>query len=123
MATLRSVYRVALQDTKANLTKRRSVTTSSTRNAAAAATEVSKKKMKRLVFDNRSPSLQDFLAQHQPVLKPVDSPLAIPDQIPYLHARGQQLGSGRKFYIEVYGCQVHSCNTIFDALATYTFPL
>ncbi|CAO3618268.1 unnamed protein product [Mucor hiemalis] len=121
MATSRSVYRVALQGTKVNLTKRRSVTTSSTRNAAAAATEVSKKKMKRLVFDNRSPSLQDFLAQHQPVLKPVDSPLAIPNQIPYLHARGQQLGSGRKFYIEVYGCQMNVNDTeILNSIMTKT---
>lgn len=121
MSSLRSFYRRAWQDTKANLTKHRTVTTTTSRSAAAAATEVSKKKTKRLVFDNRSPSLQDFLAQHQPALKPVDSALAVPDQIPYLHARGQQLGSGRKFYIEVYGCQMNVNDTeILNSIMTKT---
>jgi hypothetical protein len=79
------------------------------RSYAAAATleETSKKKKKRLVFDNRSPSLQDFLSQHQsPATKAVDPKLVQPDAIPYLHVQGQGLGVGKKFYIEVYGCQV-----------------
>lgn len=71
-----------------------------------AVSELAKSKGKRLVFDSRSPSLQDFLAQRQIPTKPIDSALARPDEIPYLQAQGQQLGRGRKFYIEVYGCQV-----------------
>lgn len=70
------------------------------------AADLAKSKGKRLVFDSRSPSLQDFLAQRQLPTKPIDSALARPDEIPYLQAQGQQLGRGRKFYIEVYGCQV-----------------
>lgn len=68
--------------------------------------ETLKSKSKRLVFDSRSPSLQDFLAQRQVPLKPVEGSLARPDQVPYLQAQTQVLGKGKKFYIEVYGCQV-----------------
>ena len=110
MASLRPLSKKVLNDTNSVFIKQRHVATSPKNAAAAVATEAIKSKSKRLVFDNRSPSLQDFLAQHQPALKPVDSKLAIPDQIPYLRAQGQQLGIGRKFYIEVYGCQVRLCN-------------
>ncbi|KAI8372210.1 tRNA-I(6)A37 thiotransferase enzyme MiaB [Blakeslea trispora] len=77
------------------------------------------KKKKRLVFDNRSPSFQDFLAQ-QPT-KPVDPSLAQPDQVPYLHTHHQNLGQGRKFFIEVYGCQMNVNDTeILNAIMTQT---
>jgi hypothetical protein len=62
---------------------------------------------KNLVFDNRSPSLQDFLAQAN--ASKVDSlshSSAVADNVPYLNVVGPSLGRGRKFYIEVYGCQV-----------------
>ncbi|KAI7891024.1 uncharacterized protein EV154DRAFT_509760 [Mucor mucedo] len=93
-----------------------------TTNAAAVVTESAKSKAKRLVFDSRSPSLQDFLAQRQiPNAKPVDSALARPDQVPYLQAQGQQLGRGRKFYIEVYGCQMNVNDTeILNSIMTKT---
>jgi hypothetical protein len=70
--------------------------------SAAVATEVTKPK-KRLVFDNRSPSFQDFLAGKQ---EPIDNALTKPDDIPYLQMNKALLGKGKKFYIEVYGCQV-----------------
>lgn len=110
MSSLRPLSKKVLGNTHSVLIKQRHVTTSTKNSAAALATEATKAKSKRLVFDNRSPSLQDFLAQHQLPLKQVDSTLAIPDQIPYLRAQGQQLGRGKKFYIEVYGCQVRLCN-------------
>jgi hypothetical protein len=71
------------------------------RTFASAANELAKPK-KRLVFDNRSPSFQDFLAGKQ---KPIDRALTKPDDIPYLQTPKQMLGKGKKFYIEVYGCQ------------------
>jgi hypothetical protein len=80
--------------------------------AAAATLEETPKKKKRLVFDNRSPSLQDFLSQHQSPAKAVDPKLVQPDIIPYLHVQGQGLGVGKKFYIEVYGCQVREKATV-----------
>ncbi|KAI8883846.1 tRNA-I(6)A37 thiotransferase enzyme MiaB [Backusella circina FSU 941] len=90
--------------------------------AAAAALEEGTKKKKRLVFDNRSPSLQDFLAQHQsPATKTVDPKLIQPDTIPYLHVQGQGLGVGKKFYIEVYGCQMNVNDTeILNSIMTMT---
>lgn len=72
---------------------------------AAVAVASTEKKAKRLVFDNRSPSFQDFLSKQQPV-KAIDQALTKPDNIPYLQMDSKTLGQGRKFYIEVYGCQV-----------------
>lgn len=114
MASLRPLPKQILAKTRTTLVKQqqRLVNTSTKNNAAAAVatntvtSTTETKKKKRLVFDNRSPSFQDFLAQHQPPTKQIDSPLAQPDNIPYLSVQGQQLGRGRKFYIEVYGCQV-----------------
>lgn len=80
----------------------RRVQTKSFASAAATTTQVTKQK-KRLVFDNRSPSFQDFLAGKQ---EPIDSALTKPDDIPYLQRQKEFLGKGKKFYIEVYGCQV-----------------
>lgn len=101
----RPISRQFIDKARAILVKRQ-VTTN-------AVTEIAKNKSKRLVFDSRSPSLQDFLAQRQLPTKPIDSALAKPDQIPYLQAQGQQLGRGRKFYIEVYGCQVRCPPPLF----------
>ncbi|KAI7864767.1 tRNA-I(6)A37 thiotransferase enzyme MiaB [Spinellus fusiger] len=71
---------------------------------------------KRLVLDNRSPSLQDFLAKST---KPVDPALVHPDSIPYLTTHGPDWGRGRKFYIEVYGCQMNVNDTeILNAIMT-----
>lgn len=75
--------------------------------AQAAVATASTKKSKRLVFDNRSPSFQDFLSKQQPVkTSSIDQALTQPDNIPYLQMDSKTLGRGRKFYIEVYGCQV-----------------
>lgn len=74
-----------------------------TRTSAYATTAAATKK--RLVFDNRSPSFQDFLAQ-QSSNKPIDPKLTQPDNVPYLNVDSHLLGKGRKFFIEVYGCQV-----------------
>jgi len=76
------------------------------RYANAAVSTASAKKAKRLVFDNRSPSFQDFLSKQQPVKTSIDQALTQPDNIPYLQMDSKTLGRGRKFYIEVYGCQV-----------------
>jgi hypothetical protein len=103
MTSLRPISKQLIEKTKATLFKQKCLITTA---SAVVASQSAKKK--RLVFDNRSPSLQDFLAQHQlPLKKPIDSDLTKPDEIPYLSVQGQQLGRGRKFYIEVYGCQVH----------------
>ena len=72
---------------------------------AAVAVASTEKKARRLVFDNRSPSFQDFLSKQQPV-KAIDQNLTKPDNIPYLQMDSKTLGQGKKFYIEVYGCQV-----------------
>ncbi|GAA5816426.1 hypothetical protein MFLAVUS_009955 [Mucor flavus] len=83
--------------------------------------ETLKSKSKRLVFDSRSPSLQDFLAQRQVPLKPVEGSLARPDQVPYLQTQTQLLGKGKKFYIEVYGCQMNVNDTeILNSIMTKT---
>lgn len=81
---------------------RRSLATST--HAAERIPEVKTAK-KRLIFDNKSPSFHDFLASTQKN-KPIDAALIQPDRIPYLQAHAEHLGKGKKFYIEVYGCQV-----------------
>ncbi|KAI9277441.1 tRNA-I(6)A37 thiotransferase enzyme MiaB [Sporodiniella umbellata] len=78
-------------------------------------------KKRRLVFDNRSPSLSDFLSQRDMKKKPLDAALIQPDQVPYLQAQTEQLGKGRKFYIEVYGCQMNVNDTeILNAIMKKT---
>ncbi|KAG0170490.1 CDK5 regulatory subunit associated protein 1 [Apophysomyces sp. BC1015] len=77
------------------------------------------KARRRLVFDNRTPSLQDFLAQQQSSAKAVDPATAQPDDIPYLSVHGPDWGRGRKFYIEVYGCQMNVNDTeILNSIMT-----
>ncbi|GAN04701.1 radical sam proteins [Mucor ambiguus] len=89
--------------------------------AHAAASTASAKKAKRLVFDNRSPSFQDFLSKQQPVNASIDQALTQPDNIPYLQMDSKTLGRGRKFYIEVYGCQMNVNDTeILNAIMTNT---
>ncbi|KAG1142308.1 hypothetical protein G6F37_008255 [Rhizopus arrhizus] len=75
---------------------------------------------KRLIFDNKSPSFSDFLASTQKN-KPIDAALIQPDRIPYLQAHSEHLGKGKKFYIEVYGCQMNVNDTeILNAIMTKT---
>lgn len=77
------------------------------RNAASVSRAAHNKK--NLVFDNRSPSLQDFLAQANAAkVDSLSHSPAVADSVPYLNVVGPSLGRGRKFYIEVYGCQVRN---------------
>ncbi|KAI8051930.1 uncharacterized protein B0P05DRAFT_562406 [Gilbertella persicaria] len=86
--------------------------------ATVASAAVETKRKRRLVFDNRSPSFQDFLSQQEP--KPVDPSLTQPDQVPYLNTTAN-LGQGRKFFIEVYGCQMNVNDTeILNSIMTKT---
>ncbi|KAL0087973.1 tRNA-I(6)A37 thiotransferase enzyme MiaB [Phycomyces blakesleeanus] len=72
---------------------------------------------KRLVFDSRSPSFEEFLAKGPKT--PIDPALVRPDNIPYLNVNGLDWGRGRKFYIEVYGCQMNVNDTeILNAIMT-----
>ncbi|KAI8967901.1 hypothetical protein BDF20DRAFT_897731 [Mycotypha africana] len=76
---------------------------------------------RRLVFDNRSPSLQDFLYEHQlkNAKRDIDPALTNPDRIPYLARTPDLWGQGRKFYIEIYGCQMNVNDTeILNAIMT-----
>ncbi|KAG0744390.1 hypothetical protein G6F57_004204 [Rhizopus arrhizus] len=96
---------------------RRSLATST--HAAERIPEVKTAK-KRLIFDNKSPSFHDFLASTQKN-KPIDAALIQPDRIPYLQAHAEHLGKGKKFYIEVYGCQMNVNDTeILNAIMTQT---
>ncbi|KAI8377496.1 tRNA-I(6)A37 thiotransferase enzyme MiaB [Radiomyces spectabilis] len=86
--------------------------------AAAAVPSVAAKKRRQLVFDNRTPSLKDFLAQ-QYQSKEINRDLVRPDNIPYLTTHGPNWGAGRKFHIEVYGCQMNVNDTeILNAIMT-----
>lgn len=88
------------------LTKRPFVLKAIKQQSTYATTALAQKKpKKRLVFDNRSPSFQDFLAQ-QTSNNTIDPKLTQPDNVPYLDIDSQLLGKGKKFFIEVYGCQV-----------------
>ncbi|KAJ1679211.1 hypothetical protein EV182_002507 [Spiromyces aspiralis] len=101
---------------------RLAATASTTRQCGGDSGESSKSKSKEgrqqsvgqrmLVFDNKSgPSLQHFLAQSIP------SPRSgkdlgeggKPDRVPYLE--DQDWGQGRKYFVEVYGCQMNVNDT------------
>ncbi|KAI8638444.1 tRNA-I(6)A37 thiotransferase enzyme MiaB [Parasitella parasitica] len=92
------------------------------RYANAAVSTATGKKAKRLVFDNRSPSFQDFLMKQQSVkTTTIDKALTKPDNVPYLQIDSKTLGRGRKFYIEVYGCQMNVNDTeILNAIMANT---
>ena len=101
-ASVSQIYRMAQRSSLNQLKCTRAASSLSQKRS----TQTQEKR--KLVFDNRSPSLQDFLAQanaSQP-LEPLSGSAVSPDQIPYLNVIGPSLGRGRKFYIEVYGCQV-----------------
>ncbi|KAI8328204.1 tRNA-I(6)A37 thiotransferase enzyme MiaB [Chlamydoabsidia padenii] len=66
---------------------------------------------RRLVFDNRTPSFQDFLNQQQKLSATVDITTIKPDQVPYLPTAQSSLGQGAKYFIEVYGCQMNVNDT------------
>ncbi|KAJ2452977.1 hypothetical protein EV183_002562 [Coemansia sp. RSA 2336] len=75
-----------------------------------AANPVSKAgKRRHLVFNNRTgPSLHHFLAQ--PLGKgAADASAATPEEIPYMQVT--DWGQGRKYYVEVYGCQMNVNDT------------
>ncbi|KAJ2957667.1 hypothetical protein NQZ79_g6640 [Umbelopsis isabellina] len=88
------------------------------RNAASVSRAAHNKK--NLVFDNRSPSLQDFLAQANAAkVDSLSHSPAVADSVPYLNVVGPSLGRGRKFYIEVYGCQMNVNDTeILNSILT-----
>ncbi|ORX67089.1 hypothetical protein DL89DRAFT_269528 [Linderina pennispora] len=78
-------------------------------SASAKTTATSKAKRKHLVFNNRTgPSLQHFLAQSLPDQQ-ADLSKATPEDLPYLPV--QDWGEGRKYYVEVYGCQMNVNDT------------
>ncbi|KAI8096362.1 tRNA-I(6)A37 thiotransferase enzyme MiaB [Halteromyces radiatus] len=62
---------------------------------------------RRLVFDNRSPSFQYFLAQQSATVNTAD---VHPDQVPYI-STNSTWGEGAKYFIEVYGCQMNVNDT------------
>jgi hypothetical protein len=64
------------------------------------------KQAKPLVFDNRGPSLQDFLLEAQ--LKKNNIEHVTAEHVPYLEQPSVSIGAGSKYYVEVYGCQVSS---------------
>ncbi|KAJ2146794.1 hypothetical protein IWW43_004404 [Coemansia sp. RSA 1935] len=66
-------------------------------------------KRRHLIFNNRNgPSLQHFLAQ--PQRKPgAAANAAEPDEVPYMAV--SDWGQGRKYYVEVYGCQMNVSDT------------
>ncbi|KAF9920576.1 CDK5 regulatory subunit associated protein 1 [Linnemannia zychae] len=97
----------ASASTDSSTTKETPSTPSKTASTVAAA---SKKTKKHLIFGNRGPSLQDFLASS--AAKPVLDPATItPENVPYLSMKGRQLGQGSKYFVEVYGCQMNVNDT------------
>ncbi|KAK9761923.1 hypothetical protein K7432_012805 [Basidiobolus ranarum] len=62
-----------------------------------------------LVFDNKSPNLQDFIrASSNNMLKPLENGQQ-PEAVPYLPQINY--GAGAKYFIEVYGCQMNVSDT------------
>ncbi|KAF9425846.1 CDK5 regulatory subunit associated protein 1 [Podila epigama] len=74
-------------------------------------TKKAPKKKNHLIFGNRGPSLQDFLSQS--TLNKDDPKLvnAVAEDVPYLSVKGRKLGSGAKYIVEVYGCQMNVNDT------------
>ncbi|KAJ1730143.1 hypothetical protein LPJ61_003174, partial [Coemansia biformis] len=67
------------------------------------------RKRRHLVFDNRNgPSLQHFLAQPLNGALPAAGS-AEPEELPYLPV--SDWGQGRRYYVEVYGCQMNVSDT------------
>ncbi|KAJ1925040.1 hypothetical protein IWQ60_004821 [Tieghemiomyces parasiticus] len=75
---------------------------------------------RKLVFDNRGPNFQDFLRAatqtdpHNPGTDsalPTKSDAEAPYLMPTLPADPRQLGQGRRFFVEVYGCQMNVNDT------------
>ncbi|KAJ2122043.1 hypothetical protein IW147_003742 [Coemansia sp. RSA 720] len=66
-------------------------------------------KRRHLIFNNRNgPSLQHFLAQ--PLRESgAAANAAEPDEVPYMSV--SDWGQGRKYYVEVYGCQMNVSDT------------
>ncbi|KAH8548275.1 tRNA-I(6)A37 thiotransferase enzyme MiaB [Umbelopsis sp. PMI_123] len=113
--TIPKIYRTAQRSTLNQLKCSRAASSLSHKRP----TQTQEKR--KLIFDNRSPSLQDFLAQAnaaQP-LEPLSGAAVSPDQVPYLNVIGPSLDRGRKFYIEVYGCQMNVNDTeILNSILT-----
>jgi hypothetical protein len=66
-----------------------------------------------LIFDNRGPSLHDFIRNSQLNLQHPSklAEAAQPETVPYLEPPSQVIGAGAKYYIEVYGCQMNFNDT------------
>ncbi|KAJ1666173.1 hypothetical protein IW140_001799 [Coemansia sp. RSA 1813] len=72
-------------------------------------TQSTHSRTRHLVFNNRTgPSLQHFLAQPLPGAK-IDASMAAPEELPYMTV--SDWGQGRKYYVEVYGCQMNVNDT------------
>ncbi|KAJ2784442.1 hypothetical protein H4R18_001152 [Coemansia javaensis] len=68
------------------------------------------RRRRHLVFDNRTgPSLQHFLAQPLGGPGAAAAAEAAPEEVPYVPAG--DWGQGRKYYVEVYGCQMNVSDT------------
>jgi hypothetical protein len=83
----------------------------------AESTKNVKNHKRRLVFDNRTLSFQDFLSQQQ-AIPSVDTSGVHPDHVPYLPTMHSSLGQGAKYFIEVYGCQSKTAEEI-ETSGTY----
>lgn len=65
---------------------------------------------KHLVFNNRTgPSLQHFLSQPLSGSSPANTDQVVPEELPYMSV--SDWGQGRKYYVEVYGCQMNVNDT------------
>ncbi|KAJ1990904.1 hypothetical protein GGI25_003365 [Coemansia spiralis] len=74
-----------------------------------AETDTQAPRARHLVFNNRTgPSLQHFLAQPFPGSK-ADTNKEMPEELPYMSV--SDWGQGRKYYVEVYGCQMNVSDT------------
>ncbi|ORX92501.1 tRNA-I(6)A37 thiotransferase enzyme MiaB [Basidiobolus meristosporus CBS 931.73] len=74
----------------------------------AHSTEAQPKK-KILVFDNKSPNLQDFIRASSNQLSGATVNIPQPEAVPYLPQ--VNYGAGSKYFIEVYGCQMNVNDT------------